>query len=452
MPDANPFAGLVPMTPESLSDRRQLELDLQNKDPELGYWARSAGQSGLNLRNQLIAQGRHLNADDRRALATQTILQNAQTNLAELVKNGSLDPMDAQELVINKAMTEFMSVGDYQAAQSLIPQLNQVRSYRAELNKLRSETFQATSAGQKSLVDAGIATEKLPFEERLLTSQSGAQQAAGIASRANAVESLAKADLANRTDPNKEGAGALSLKIPAAEQVKVRASQTGVLNLFDRLDAMSALVTRDPRASSATGASANTVGQYLSGFANSFASAGSSVGGYGSLSTNSADARNSGGRSPKEIVESGRNTIYSNYSKMGGKATLGIDVTLYESLVIDTAYALARANDPGGRLSDNDFQFALKTLGAVQNPAAAKAAFLAIAERAYGDNKNRKRVYPEDAYNALFGSGDKQIAEHYQEFQRRWGPEASAAPARRTGSGRAPSGDLNSRINEILGQ
>src|SRR5207344_222952 len=107
---------------------------------------------------------------------TQQIMGRSQTMMSELVKNGELDPLDAQERAIRSAMSDFMSVGDYQAAQGLLPGLNQIRTYRAELGKLKAETYNQQASGFHQEAEGNATLAKAPHEISKLDSEALAQQ------------------------------------------------------------------------------------------------------------------------------------------------------------------------------------------------------------------------------------------------------------------------------------
>jgi hypothetical protein len=119
-----------------------------------------------------------------------------------------------------------------------------------------------------------------------------------------------------------------------------------------------------------------------------------------------------------------------------------MDLAEYTSLVVDTAYALARANDPGGRLSDNDFNFALQTLGSIsQDPASAKAAFAAVAERAYENVKFRREGFGE-AKAMEVAPGLAGLDAQMEQFTKDWGGSkfrGANLEARKGGSGSSTS-------------
>lgn len=168
MADPNPFAALLP-TPEGVDlQRRQQFLDLSSGQD---YWSRVAGLSGLDFRKELINRGIGMNPEDKRAFNTQAILSRAQKSLSERVKSGEVDPLTAQAEVIKQAMSDFMGTGDYQAAQALLPGLNQIYTYQGEMAKLKADVDQSNAAAEasrasaaKSLTDAASTASKLPGE------------------------------------------------------------------------------------------------------------------------------------------------------------------------------------------------------------------------------------------------------------------------------------------------
>lgn len=164
----NPFAALLP-SPEGLDvQRRQQFLDLsQGQD----YFSRVAGLSGLDFRKELINRGIGLTDEDRRAFNTQAILSRAQKSLSDMVKSGEMDPLSAQAEVIKRTMADFMAMGDYRAAQALLPGLNQIQTYQGEIAKVKSYTgaqdasaYKDTAAGVKSYADVAATGERLPSE------------------------------------------------------------------------------------------------------------------------------------------------------------------------------------------------------------------------------------------------------------------------------------------------
>jgi hypothetical protein len=353
-----------------------------------------------------------MSPEDKRAAGVQGVLQNAQKQLAEMVKSGDIDPMDAQEVAVGNAIQDFMAMGDYQSAQALVPQLNQVRQYKAELGKLYSETAEnqadqvnALSQAGKYQTEAGAIETKLPFETANLSAQAGANEAL-------ARQRDADARLKDRTtDPNRaKGSDPASLsaivdKYGKAELAKAREAQSATLGGFSALHELSLHMDQHPEVASLAGKGVAGAGQYVVGAMNFLQRKG----------TAEANVYDKLTDEQKELAQKGRAQRALNAKKMG----LLQGVNTYNSLVIDTAYAMARAMDPGGRLSNNDFAFALEALGAVQDAESAKAAFAAIEARMYRRHKDRMIPYGSDA-EVLFPALSE-IESRHAEFEKRWG-------------------------------
>jgi hypothetical protein len=447
----NPFSSLAPVTPGYLNDRRAAETEDASKGTD--YWTQDAARKGLQLRIAMNEHGKWMSTEDKRALQTQNILQDSQKSLAQAVKDG-MDPLDAQEMAYTSAMQQFMSVGDYEAARSVIPQLNQIRTYKAEAAKINSETREnegdlkkAESGVRRDDAATGLDVAKTGVVGAESQAQIGLRGSQAEQAAAAADQSHANAELARAKIPflgmEKSGKGGMSQNIfGMKEDAAIRAKQSATMDLFDSLDTLSTITERSPRAASASSGAINYAGQYLSGLKSSIENKGGTMGGYEGLSDDPAMSYVEGGAagatSPKQIGEKYEDAIEGNFKKMGGKSTLGMDIVQYKSLVVDTAYMLARTNDNGGRLSDNDFKMAVDMLGAVQDPESAKAGFYALAKRKYGQYKNFRTPFQPERYQYGFGGGDKILEEKWAKFERVWGPPPAGRPGPR--SKPAPAG------------
>ena len=417
MAEPNPFSALLP-SPSNLTDQREYEFAEQSKGQ--GFWAQEAGRAGIKARERAMAQGIAMGPEDVRAITSQSIMGAAQKRLADLVKAGQLDPMDAQELVIRETMSAFMSAGDYQSAQSLLPGLNQIRTYKDEQAKLKAETraqdanaYQSQMSGAKSATDAASVATKLPYETGKLSAET-------IAAQGSAAERFANARLKDRTDPNIRAAskgGSVPAGVHDLSKAELRDQHEGLAGTFTLFNTMSDLiqiVEQSPGALSQAASGHNVVAQHLSGMSNYFQQSGGAMGGFESLSTDPADSVD-GKESPKTIAARNRSKVNVLAKK------LSVDRTLLESVIIDAAYALARANDPGGRLSNNDFDQAIKMLGAVQDPQAAKAAFLNNARRTYEKHQARMRSLGKATAEFHFGEQAEDVDATFKALSDRFG-------------------------------
>jgi len=398
----------------------------------LGYWTQRAGQAGLDARDALLDAGIGFTSKDRKAIAEQKVMETAQMDLSEAVKNG-LDPLDAQEFAISNAMSSLMGVGNFEAADQLIPKLAGVRKHREELQKLKTEQDKNSAAAEASTASA----ELRRGDDRRKDARNPAQIAAD---EALAEQRLAAARLSDRTDPNRKGKAGEGedgdyLKMDAAQRTTLANALASTVSLADSMDDLSKIYetavgagTRNP-----LGQTENVLGQFLKGANAYFESKGSSV--------NPArwkyekvvdDSGKETGQSVEDLVKAQRGKIKRQ------AVNLNISSTVLESLIIDAAYALARAREPGGRLSNNDFDYALKQLGAVQDPQSALAAFAAIEERAYRQTMDRFTAYsPEAIKKNGFQYGIDRLKERHDQFAKARGgfafgdnpPPGIAAPA-----------------------
>jgi hypothetical protein len=406
MAEPNPFAALMP-TPDNLTARRQMEFEAQSKG--LSFWAQEAGRTGIKARQEAMRRGVAMGPEDARAIAAQNIMSGAQKRLADLVKSGAVDPLDAQEVVINEAMSGFMAAGDYESAQALLPGLNQIREYRNQQAKLRAEirnedasAYQHQMTGAKSATEAAAVATKLPHETARMDSEVLRNTAqAGMYDRSPAPKSGGSGDGDRDSD--------ISLKSKSDHQEAI----AGTLTLMDTMSDLLDIVEQSPASLSAGASGHNVAAQYLSGISNYFKQKGGSFGGFSGLSTDPKDGAE--GVSPAAIAA-------KNRTKVNALAqTLAVDRTLLESVIIDAAYALARANDPGGRLSNNDFDQAIKMLGAVQDPASARAAFLNNARRTYDKHQNRMKSLGAATSKRHFSDQMTEVDETYEALSNRFG-------------------------------
>jgi len=401
----NPFAGLL-ATPDTLSAQREARF---NQNPGDSFWTVEAGRAGIDMRRNMMAQGRAMSPEDQRAITTQSIMGGAQKRLAELVKSGEMDPLDAQEAVMTETMSAFMQAGDYEAAQSLLPGINQIRTYKDEQMKLRSETRENLAQASNSTASAVATATKLPYQTAELEAKTDA-------SVASAEERRAHADLYARTDPNrnrgKGGGGGKDPREFVSDKTRAEVQQAGAatMTLLSVMDDLTEYVDQAPRTASAVAGGLNYGNQYLAGIASMFKAKGMTNS--GQLSARPEDGAE--GISPKTIVASHEKQLRQ------AADSLSMDVTAFRSLVIDAAYALARANDPGGRLSNNDFDFSLQMLGAVQDPASAKNAFRKLVDRSMMKYNNTRRSFAKDLWEGNFGDMDAEVMKDYEALNAKW--------------------------------
>jgi len=423
----NPFDSLRPLTPGGLE--RQRTADMLALQPNASFWVREAGLSGIKARRRLADKGIAVTPEDQRAITTQEIMAGAQKRLADLVKSGGLDPMDAQEQAIKETMQAFMQAGDFEAAQGLLPGLNQIRTYKDEQNKLRSETAENLAQGQQALSAADLSderatdlVEKRPSAIRLNEAR------AGYYDRMPQPRAPGKGD---------EEGPTMSERAQTDGMEVLRSTFT----VYDTMHDLLQLVTQSPGVMSGAAGVQAGIQNKMQGLANYFSSKGGNIGGFENLSTSPDDSRDSGGKSPKLIAAQSRQKTY----KLADR--LNVDRTLFESMVINAAYSIARANDPGGRLSNNDFDYALQMLGAVDDPAAAKAAFANLARQTKDKYTSWVRSIGSKNAQTYFSEQIADAAASYNAFEELWGQlgETPKKAAESSFAGQRPAD-----IDEIL--
>lgn len=331
----NAFEALL--TPETLQARRMAELQMVNAR-EPNFWVQQANRTGADIRKTLREHGIGLTKRDKQAAYNQAILQQAAQSAAAMVKDG-MDPNEARSRVLENAAREFLANGNYQEADELLGQVDQIRQMQAERAKLLS-----TAANQASMA-----------ENRPESTAAGTTRAQAAATTAAAREALvpsqqnlnrASADLKDRTDPNLRGSGgSAGADINKSQVAKVRDTMVGWLGYSEKAEQIANILARAPRTGTKTAGLLTPILQEIS-----------SLAGVTPASTAQVLARQ------PEDSKAAYSAVAGEIKRTADR--LGVNFSLFNSLVIDLAYARARINDPGGRISDKDFKAALDAIGA----------------------------------------------------------------------------------------
>lgn len=373
-PNSNPFAGLI--TSESLKQKRFGEvMGMAGDNPNAQIMQRAV----FNFTEQLRANGHGLTPEDIKARRNDGILQMASKRMGERVEQGQMDPQDALAETLEDAFQEFLTAGDAESAAVIAPHIFAQRAKQAELSKLKAETAWTGARPDVEAAKLEVATAK---------AETAAERA-----RTQQILDLARANLADRTDPNLRGSGgAGGAKTTSNGFTKFRSQGGSVVGLLSSLGDLHRIYIERPGVASQPATLISSVADSVKG--------------------------------AKELV-SPEHKAY-NYDQVqaytkgnsrqieGLAKSLNVDRGLLESTVIDTAYTLARARDPGGRISNADFDNAIKLLGAAKDPNRAKAVILDLARRTSRDFRAQAAANPdfadepvisqvEDAYEALLG-------------------------------------------------
>lgn len=341
----NPFEALL--TPETLDQRRQAELEDQNaKSPS--FWTRYANRSGMELRAALRTHGIGLTPEDRKAAYNQGIMQQAAAAAKGMIGE-KWDPDEAHASALENAAQEFLKGGNFEEAQQVLLQASQIRKMQQERRKLKADADYLESV--KPVVETTKA-------EAAATRAGAAVTTAGAAkTRAETDASVApskiylneaRARLYDRTDPNKVNefvAGSKKYGITPSEYAKNVNTMSGWVGYSAKVEQLAHILARAPKTGSKIIGGPTVAVQEL--------------GGALGLTPGSLSQIISG------MDKTDRETYNAFTSEIDRTANrLGVNRAIFQSLVIDLAYERARARDGGGRLSDKDIEMSIKALGA----------------------------------------------------------------------------------------
>ena len=354
--DMTPFAGLA--TPEVLKAQRRAKSEAAYADAP--FWMKRAASYGTELDEALTSQGIGLNDEDRKALVRQRVLLDATKEARSKLAAGELSPDDAQRHILQTAMEAFVAEGDYESASQLAPQLKAWQAKDMELFKVRSEigenqasALASTAAAGKDFGATGIAADKAPLDRDLLREKMATERARQW----------------SLLHPTASGAGGGPGKadVTPTDQGKFRNLMVGASSALDRFSDVFDVVLRTP-------AVAGNAAATLAGIQNNVAH---------------AAALAEGSSTPIEWAqdEAKRQRLLDAGGKLyeGSANKLNIARAQFDSLTMDLAYTLARARDPGGRLSDADVANALRIIGAAGDPQALTQVLSDVAKRTYSD-------------------------------------------------------------------
>ena len=392
----NPFEAL--MTPARLQAQREAEFNQIKKERGLNVGASMIADAGFQLRNHLRDKGYGLTPEDKRAAMTQGILQATQQSVAQMVADGEVDPMDAQDFALSKAIGEFMAMGDYEAAQSLVPTLSALRQQRGELAKLGAQTFKEEAAGTKYMSDADLAQyRKGEIDANVLLREANARAADARAEMYGRMPAAVKTGTAAAPD----GTKLRDILTPSGRKELIDGLANSA-SFYGKIGGLYDIVVTNPAVLSAPGGVQASIQSWMSGLQEWTKSLGTSPG----VISDPLD---------KAVYEKNAKRIAQTAKSLG----MGENVARFNSLVIDLAFSLARANDPGGRLSNNDFDYSLQMLGAVQNPAAALATFQQVAKYVHDKNVHRRKADPQ--VTQFFLPNYAYLDDEYAKLSARWG-------------------------------
>ena len=408
---SNPFAGVL--TPDALFGQR--EADIQRRYDPAGFWVGEAARAGSRLRKQLNERGIAMGAEDEKALNNQSMMEGIQRNLAEQVEAGTLSEEEAQTEAIKMAMKGFMSSGDYQSAASLKPALDAIQRQELEREKLRAEAFSSSATGTRQLTDAARLASRTPYEVDLLKAQADKNRGAGKAESA----SIAAWEKGTGPEPdwrklyNKSDLGKQAGQVDSAGRV------------FQRLGNIAQLVHDNPGLGSNTAGTLAAIQDEVIGFGNTAATM------LGLMDKEDKDESLSVAARRKAEVREAATIAAKRVGATGD--SLNVARGKYESMIMDLAYALAKARDPGGRLSDADVNNAMQIIGSAGDPERMIETMRQLAKETHDDVAYRIKTVPylrsaselEEARSMFF-----QSYKDYNDLLDSWKNPKPASPAK----------------------
>jgi hypothetical protein len=382
-----PFAGLL--TSDALKQKRFQEvMAMAGADPNRQMFAKNL----FNFQERLREGGVGLTREDMKARRNDTILQGASASMNARIKDGQADPQAAMRTTLEEAFQQMLMAGDAESAAILAPKIFALRAQDQELEKLKAETAYVKSRPELEATKAEAAMLRAQIAEERVDAQRNLDRA--------------RADLADRTDPNLRRGGGGSGNTTNNGFTKFRSQGGSVVGLLNQLGDLYDIYIATPGVASQPATAVTAIADSVKG--------------------------------AKELVAP-ENKAYNfdlastlmsqQSSQIAGLAkSLNVDRGLLESTVIDTAYTLARARDPGGRISNADFDNAIRLLGAARDPARAKAVLLDLGRRTARDFQNQAAANPDFTAEPVIG----QVADAYQALLTRakgGKPEEKKTPA-----------------------
>lgn len=342
MAGENPFGALV--TPEVLSAQRRAQFDqeYQGQNP----WVKLAAEAGFNMREQDRARGIGLTAEDQKARRNQEIMKASQAKYEGAISSGSTAD-EAQAQVLEEAIREFAKNGEWEQALSMTQPLNALKEQALERRKLKAEAENLESKPEAKALDQELAQIKAQQQydtkmQQLAIMQQNAQTAQDRLGLTMQIAQM-QMDMAQAKLDAKAAEGP---KETAAQWKARRETNNAVASAAEAANLMAdlrTLVKQNPGGLTATGDFATKMAAY---------------------GTSAKAALQRDGWNPdrlKDATQDGPQTA-SEWVK------LNVSNVKQKALVTQLAYAFARSNDPGGRLSNQDLELALTVVSGGGDP------------------------------------------------------------------------------------
>lgn len=381
---ANPFVGLD--TPENLYLQREAENQkLYGDDINVYRAARWGNKFRKALNDAGIAMGR----EDELAISQHAIIQGAQEHIQQAVENGDIEPEEAQMALVIQTMDAFRKAGNYEAAAQLKPAYDAMVMQEQERLKLRAQAENEYQSGRynKARADQTILETPSRIDAQVALAEQRRRAKAGkeVGSLQAWMEGFRKGDMTGLIEPNWKENGYNN-----ADMAKERAFMEASANTFDRLGQLSTLIYNNPGVTSNAAGFLDAVqGEFKGTSWLALDRRGIREGDEGDADLAESlevEARNQG------KINKMADSVAKQTGATGEKLTAAR--ARYESLIYDLAYTLAKARDPGGRLSDADVENALKILGRSGDPVAMRKVLNDVARDSYNAGQVKIKASP----------------------------------------------------------
>ena len=411
----NPFAGLI--TPSSLAAQRDAEFIEQYKgaDP----WVRMAADAGRDVGNRSRAMGIGLTPEDKKAALNEKVLSGAQTRYAQLVKDGKMTADEAQQAILSEAISQFAANGAWEEALTLTQPLNTLAKQAEERRKLKAEA---------DYQESRPVTEAYKAQSGRMTAEANITRAEAAVASAKSLGELrsAQIDLAQaRADHAR--AQTEGEYIEQANPGAKKGKNDSVFVLKERVKSDEAV--QGAAAAAMLFSQALDLGMQDPG-ALTFA---------GPLATQlSAVAEGT------KAAMAGRNysiTTTREGSVLAGLIARNVKDAKLHALTTDLAFAFARIRDPGGRLSNQDVENAVKIVTGEGSPqariAVLRQAFkgMDVNIRNYKKSRDASDIGPNDVAWSTYEEAFKGYKDVEAKYRR---PAAGKAPAKGAAAGPPP--------------
>lgn len=352
-------------TPQTRYEEREANMKAWDSQ---GFWVGQAARAGSKLRYQLNKAGIAMGVDDEIAMKNEAALTGIQEDLAKEVEAGNMTTEEAQRAAVEQTIKALMANGDYKGVYEM-----------------------------KMVLDEMDAKEQ---QRQLLRSQVAANEAKA----------------AKDAKEKEEGeAGIYDITKNAKDRIAGR--YAGSIGAIGRMGQIVNIISTNPAAMSDAAGAIQTLREKVVGAANTAK--------YYLGIMEDEDKKES-----VAIENAYKEEVLANATKVKNRNPhMNVDVAMLRSLTMDLAYQLAKARDPGGRLSDADVKNAMEIIGASGDPVAMKATLMRLVDNTYNDIKILESTLPWAGKSAENADARQALETSYADYKKLLEELNTPAPA-----------------------